>query len=330
MESGRHPLLLGFFLLPSYGANPTTQPLPRFLSVSSEGTELEEGIWGNLDESLCFLDQPVIVVSSCKGFLLCATNQEDNMTYIICNPVTTEFCVLPKTHKAHRCVVIAFICKGDDISLNGRNHYEIVRVGIPNPRELFTTLEMETFSSTSGEWMESTLNFDSPISLVTANLPALVIDDVIYWKTWGCSIVAYDHTRASVEVIEFPVNNLQRPVCWSDKLSVSEGKIHYCISNRLTMDVWMIADIQRREWILRHRVSFREMFQMNPDVVCPSLALIFVQRMHTQNSKLLLLFFFDVPYWYNLENKKLSRIYCRTGSSLFKSLPYEWPSDQFA
>ncbi|KAG8376496.1 hypothetical protein BUALT_Bualt09G0069500 [Buddleja alternifolia] len=324
MES-RHPLVLGFFLLPG----PNSSRPTSFISVSSEGTDLQEGRWGNLDETLSFLDhQTVIVAGSSKGFLLCVANREDNMTYIICNPVTRVFCILPKPHKPYRHVAIAFICKGDHISLDGwKNHYEIVRAGVPNPNGLFTTFEIETFSSTSGEWTESTLNSASPISLVTANRPAFVMGDVIYWHTTYSTLVAYDRTRDSVEVIEFPVNDLlQRLVCWSNRLSVSEGKIHYCMHNGLNIKVWMLADIQRREWILKHKVSFGKMFQKNPRVVC-SPVVISVQCLHPQNSKLLLLLLHQVPYWYNLKNKKLSIICNSMGS---RCLPYEWPSDLFA
>nr|XP_033511301.1 uncharacterized protein LOC117276077 [Nicotiana tomentosiformis] len=109
------PVFLGFFLQPHIVFYPKYKPPPpaKFLHCSEEGKGVQEGEWGSLDASLSFLDMPrKHIMGSSNGLLLCCADFfEENLHYVVCNPVTREFNVIPHPDKVYRCVTVTFICK---------------------------------------------------------------------------------------------------------------------------------------------------------------------------------------------------------------------------
>lgn len=183
-------VLFGFFLQPDFVIydDPSdfgfrSPPPTKFLSTSDEGKDLKKGKWGSLDASLSFLGAggTVYIIGASNGLLLCSTERHQFMNFLVCNPITTEFRVLPKPHKAYRYQALAFTCEGNPTSFDGV-HYKIVRARDSNPRVPTTTLEIETFTSSTGHWEASTLICALPFSFAVGNLPAFVVDEVIYWK----------------------------------------------------------------------------------------------------------------------------------------------------
>lgn len=79
-----------------------------------------------------------------------------------------------------------------------------MRAGDSNPRVPTTTLEIETFTSSTGHWEASTLICASPFLFAVGNLPAFVVDEVIYWKDLQDRMVAYNQIMESVELMELP------------------------------------------------------------------------------------------------------------------------------
>lgn len=104
-------VLFGFFLQPDFVIydDPLdfgfkSPPPTKFLSTSDEGKDLKNGKWGSLDASLSFLgaDGTVYIIGASNGLLLRSTERHQFMNFLVCNPITTEFRVLPKPHKAYR------------------------------------------------------------------------------------------------------------------------------------------------------------------------------------------------------------------------------------
>ncbi|KAL3536968.1 hypothetical protein ACH5RR_000334 [Cinchona calisaya] len=145
-SGSRYPCtILGFFpVTTKFRVNNKFFRVPiSFIYSSEEGKALNEGRWGNLDESLSFLSQDYFdVVGSSNGFLLCRIifpymdenikSEVRNMHHIICNPVTRQFRWLPKPPKPAFHAHIFFICKGDNVTSLDEVYYEVVRAGQPN------------------------------------------------------------------------------------------------------------------------------------------------------------------------------------------------------
>ncbi|XP_020553528.1 F-box protein At5g49610-like [Sesamum indicum] len=325
----RNPFLLGLFRQtpiavsndPSIRRMNQTKP-PQFLPVCKEGRDLKCGKWGNLDDSLTFLPPSVTIVASSNGCLLCCTDGVKNMDYIVCNPVTREFHMLPQPHRLYPYAATAFICEGDNDSLTGLR-YEVYRAQVASAVSLATTLELDVFSSTTGEWTQLSLIAASPFQLSVHLGPPLVFDDVIYWRSYSYDyMIAYDPTRELVELKPLPERG-QNFRIWSDQIGQSEGKIQYARADNLEIEVWVLEDIKKGEWTMTQRVSVESMFRRNPHVV--STIYIGIQHFHPRNQLLILITFDGKPYWYNCRSGRLSAF--RGCARLGLSFLYEWPCE---
>ncbi|KAL3503417.1 hypothetical protein ACH5RR_037866 [Cinchona calisaya] len=311
----RSPSLLGYFLQPIFACDDDILERPQFMYISDEVKELQETNRGTIDASLSFLedqihDEAIELVGSSNGYLLCCVNTH----YIICNPVTREWKTLPEPHKSYEYAPLAFVCRGaNDSSLDGIT-FEIFRVGVSNPRELATTLDMEIFSSLTNEWRESSFIPDSPFLLVVANVPAFVFGDVILWRDMRNKLVAYNRAEECVQVLDLPWNDDDNKY-----LGLSEGKIHYA---RLAdkghyFEMWVLEDYRRIEsesaWMMKYRLSFDTICKENPRVRIRKnyvVALegynVGIEGFHPFNSQVVILINFDgKPYWFDLESCNL-------------------------
>ncbi|KAL0338969.1 UNVERIFIED_CONTAM: putative acyl-[acyl-carrier-protein]--UDP-N-acetylglucosamine O-acyltransferase, mitochondrial [Sesamum angustifolium] len=306
----RNPILLGLFRQTpvAVGNDPSIRRMnqakpPQFLPVCKEGRDLKCGKWGNLDDSLSFLPPSVTIVASSNGCLLCCTDQIKNMDYVVCNPVTREFHMLPQPHRLYPYTATAFICKGDNESLTGLC-YEIYRARVASAVSLATTLELDIFSSTTGEWTQLSLIAASPFQLSVHLGPPLVFDDVIYWRSYSYDyMIEYDPTRELVQLKPLPERG-QNFRIWSDHIGQSEGKIQYARADNSEIEVWVLEDIKKGEWTMTQRVSVEAMFQRNPHIV--STIYIGIQHFHPRNQLLILITFDGRPYWYNCRSGRLS------------------------
>ncbi|KAL0374469.1 UNVERIFIED_CONTAM: hypothetical protein Sradi_3362600 [Sesamum radiatum] len=325
----RNPFLLGLFRQtpiavsndPSIRRMNQTKP-PQFLPVCKEGRDLKCGKWGNLDDSLSFLPTSATIVASSNGCLLCCTDRIKNMDYVVCNPVTREFHMLPQPHRLYPYAATAFICKGDNDSLIGLR-YEIYRARVASAVSLATTLELDVFSSTTGEWTQLSLIAASPFQLSVHLGPPLVFDDVIYWRSYSYDyMIEYDPTRELVELKPLPERGRNFRI-WSDHIWQSEGKLRYARADNLEIEVWVFEDINKCEWTMTQRVSVEAMFRRNPHVV--STIYIGIQHFHPRNQLLILITFDGKPYWYNCRSGRLSAF--RGCARLGLSFLYEWPCE---
>lgn len=326
----RIPLFLGFFMQPHVAMYEVNKDAPsaKFIYCSEEGKGLQDGEWGSFDASLSFLNMPrKHIVGSSNGILLCCPDfLEKNSHFVVCNPVTREYNVLPRPHKVYRCVALTFICKGNDggrASLD-RINYEILRVGNPNSRSFSTTYEMETFSSLTGEWKLSHLVSLLPFNLHWTNVPGFVLDDVIYWKDEREFLLVYDRSKAedqaeNMQRLELPRDD--KKITLTFCMCTCEGKIHYVRStNGCHIEVWSLLDYKRAEWVLLHKVSFTEINQNNSSYHVHD---VNVGYLHPWNSHLLFLQTYENLYWYDFGSGKLHKIASR--DNIYNIFLYEWP-----
>ncbi|XP_057498032.1 uncharacterized protein LOC130782661 [Actinidia eriantha] len=295
-EDRRSPMLLGFFLQPHIEEFHEAQPTTQFLWTSDQEKDVREGKWGAFDASLSMIGQTVYIVASSNGFLLCSIERKPQMHYCVCNPLTKEWVALPKPLKIYKYVALAFICKGNHTSLDGV-HFTVVRAGVSNPRKRSTELEVETFSSDTGEWKESTVLCTSPFSLAVSNRPGFVVDKIIYWKDLRSLLVAYNPTKKCVDLIELP-GDAQNGVCWGELFGLSEGVIHYARHNNFYLEVWVL---KKAQWERTHKLSFARMFRQHGLNEYKGLS---VKAFHPFDSRRMMFTWHGRPLWFDLESRK--------------------------
>ncbi|XP_071905921.1 F-box protein At5g03970 [Coffea arabica] len=223
------------------------------------------------------------------------------MDYIVRNPVTREFRSLPRPHKAYRHVAVAFICKGSNATPLDGIEYEVIRAGILQPWKLTRTLEIDTFSSVTNRWTAASLESSSPFALLVANRPAVVVGEVIYWGGMSSTVLAYDCAMETVQLIKLPRVTLETG---DFLLGQSEGQLQHGRFDLDGLEIWVLEDYRRSEWILKHRVSFTEVNHLarSPGWLAP----LWLHGFHSNKSELLFITWSGHPFWIDFKNYTLT------------------------
>lgn len=161
---------------------------PSFLSLDPEAC-------GIPDWSLKFLPVPVNVKSSSNG-LLCCQGQTGDRAYYICNPVTRQWTILPKSdmdHGADTAVVLIF----KPSLLNFVAEYKLVCAFRSN--DFDDAIEFDIYSSKEGTWKTSgDINFAFKKSMPGMGVHA---NGVVYWPGRNGYLLAYDLAKERSETI---------------------------------------------------------------------------------------------------------------------------------
>lgn len=337
-SGSKYPHFVGYFLQPLASqfnrprhllGRDDYPPKSRFVYASREGKELKEKV----DVSLSFLGlEQVIIVGSSMGFLLCCANPETCMHYIVCNPITREYERLPEPQKPCAVANLAFLCKSEHNASTslGRISYEVVRLGMSHRFNATTTLEVETYSSLTGEWSHSSVVSPSPVTLFRDEMPAFVVGEVMFWTDIRFKLLGYSPVRNCLQVWDLALKSGS----YGRLLGLSEGRIHFARHDQQNLEMWVLEDYTRigslSGWVLKHRTSFTDIKEKNPgELVQPDI--MGIMGFHPCNSQLILLSIGLMPYWYHSENGKMKAVDDFEPTDLLCNyICYEWPDNRSA
>ncbi|XP_041018617.1 F-box protein At5g03970 [Juglans microcarpa x Juglans regia] len=329
--------LLGFFVCnflylgrPRDGfRRPPWEPALPLLSTCKEGDDLKFS--GVLKQLGYFID-------SSNGFLLCGRHP---MTYYIWSPITRKQYQLPQPQQYYRSLCMAFIVEDshDDVIC-----YKVIRAKcVCKPVEV-NTVSIETFSSKTGAWKQSTLTCSSSFALCPRSV-ATVIGGVVYWFSVHKHLAIYDPYLGvrRLSLIKLPAGELSFDYEESVLGESSDGLLQYGQSSKLGIEIWVLEKEQsgyssmyksdthwEKRWNLRYTLNFREMWKKNPtftDRFSESQILSFLPR----NSESVFIRSGSNIFLYQLESKRLDVVrYHGRGSSISwdssKVVPYFRPS----
>lgn len=263
--------LLGFFVCnllylgrPRHGLRrpPWELALP-LLSTCKEGDDLKFS--GILKQLGYFID-------SSYGLLLCGCHP---MTYYVWNPITKQKYQLPQPQQYYRNLCMAFVVED---SCDAAFCYKVIRAKcVCKPVEV-NTVSIETFSSKTGSWKQSTLTCSSSFALCPQTV-AMVIGGVIYWFALQKYLAVYHpyHGVRHLSLIKLPAGELSSDSEESVLGESSEGLLQYGQSSKFGIEIWVLEKEQdgissryksethlENKWSLRYKVNFREMWKQNP------------------------------------------------------------------
>lgn len=229
-----------------------------------------DNIRGVSEFSLDFLRDRVRVRASCNGWL-CCSSIPDKGVYYICNPMTHEFKLLPRSRERPvtrfypdgEATLVGLAC---DLS---RKKFNVVLAG---HHRLFGQRAERTFiclifDSESNKWRKFVSMQDDHFTHMNRN-QVVFINGSLHWMTESCScVLALDLNFDVWKKISFP----GEMGCGNGNgnriyLLESDGKLSVIQISNAWMNIWVLQDYEKEEWKLVDKVSLRCIRGMVPGI----------------------------------------------------------------
>lgn len=240
--------------------DPTSESRPSLILV--------DNLRGVSEFSLDFMKDRVKVRASCNG-LLCCSSIPDKGVYYVCNPMTKEYRVLPKTRERP---VTRFYPDGE-ATLVGlacnllTQKYNVVLAGYHRSfgRRAEGTFICMVFDSETNKWRKFVSLQDDNFTHMNKN-QVVFTNGALHWLTSSCScLLVLDLGSESWRKMDLP-NEL---VCGSGNrvyLLECDGRLSVVQISDVWMSIWVMEDYKSREWVMVDRVSLRCIRGMVPGI----------------------------------------------------------------
>lgn len=240
--------------------DPTSESRPSLILVDS--------LRGVSEFSLDFIKDRVRVRSSCNG-LLCCSSIRDKGVYYVCNPMTKEYRLLPRTRERP---LTRFYPDGEatliGLACNVVSHkYSVVLAGYHRsfghrPERTFICM---VFDSDSNKWRKFVTLQDDHFTHMNRN-QVVFVNGSLHWLTSTCScLLVLDLDLESWRKIELPsqvINGGGNRVY----LLESDGKLSIVQISDVWMNIWIMEDYEGEKWSMVDRVSLRCIRGMVPGI----------------------------------------------------------------
>ncbi|GMY27972.1 F-box protein At5g49610 isoform X1 [Fagus crenata] len=231
------------------------------VSESKSSLICVDNLRGVSEISLDFLKDRIKVRASCNG-LLCCSSIPDKGVYYVCNPMTREFRLLPKSRERP---VTRFYPDGE-ATLVGlacnllSQKFNVVLAGYHRSfgHRSDGTFICLVFDSELNKWRKFVSYQDDHFTHMNRN-QVVFVNGSLHWLTGGCSCIL---------VLDLDCD-IWRKMPFPDKVSYGSGsgnRIYLlesdgCLSliqiSDAWMNIWVLKDYERQEWDLVDRVSLR-------------------------------------------------------------------------
>lgn len=240
----------------------------------SDSPELEsslicaDNLRGVSELSLDFLKGRVKVRASCNG-LLCCSSIPDKGVYYVCNPMTREFRLLPRSRERP---VTRFYPDGEATLVGlGCNlsvqKFSVVLAGYHRtfghrPDGTFICM---VFDSDTNKWRKFVSFQDDRFTLMNRN-QVVFVHGSLHWLTSGCSyILSLDLNCDVWRKISLPDEVIYRAGNRAHLLEL-DGCLSVIQISEAWMKIWAMKDYESEQWHLEDRVSLRCIRGMVPGI----------------------------------------------------------------
>ncbi|XP_020674708.1 F-box protein At5g49610 [Dendrobium catenatum] len=227
-------------------------PIPSFLSVD------------RFDAASCFslnfLEDRVKVRASCNG-LLCCSSIPNRGVFYVCNPMTKEFRLLPRTRERpfsrfhpdyeETLVGLSF----DTCSWK----FNVAVAGFCRPfgRRPYEELVCMVFDSETNSWTRFVSSFYDEFTHMNRN-QVVFSNNSLHWLTHSCSYVLVLDLRSNVwRKISLPEEIVAVGFCGRIYLLELEGTVSLIQILGVWLYIWALKDYDREHWVLIDRVHLR-------------------------------------------------------------------------
>lgn len=245
---------------------PRWEPALPFLSTCREGDDLKHS--GILKSRGYFID-------SSKGIILSGFHPK---TYYVYNAVSKQKYQLPEPQQFYKVLCMALIVEE---CLDGDTCYKVIRARCECKLKERNTVSIETYSSNTGKWKQSTLMCSTSFAL-RPRTAAMVVGGVVHWfAIWG-KLAIYDPRLGDryIALIRLPTGVLTREHEESVLGESSDGVLLYGQSNNIGVEIWMLVKEPednnssiycnctrvKYKWVLRWRLNFKVLWKQMPSL----------------------------------------------------------------
>ncbi|CAM0885617.1 unnamed protein product [Alopecurus aequalis] len=268
-----------------------------------------------VDPSLSFLPrfEMLTIIDCCNGLLLCSfyrQNDPDKSDYVVCNPATEKWVVVPGTDWSSEAGVrLAFdpavsshfhVCElvdeelwfnEDDIGLN-----ECIAAVV-------------IYSSKTGVWSHNADAWSGYDIETHPMSKSVLFRGVLYLCAFDHKLVALDVEENNWKVIPLPV-----PECRGDNphydINLSQGQLYFAHKGDSELSIWVLEDPSRENWTLKHNVSHLQMFGTEYSAYAAGYS---VFSIHPEHSLIFLVCRYEETLMsYDMDSREL-RILCHLG-----------------
>ncbi|CAL4931468.1 unnamed protein product [Urochloa decumbens] len=226
----------------------------RFLNLSGRGLPL-------VDPSLPFLRglgyADVIVLQCCGGLLLCDCSKSSpyDTDYIVCNPVTQKWTVLPDTEELHHRmnrIRLAF----DPAVPSCFYVFLFVR------HDFYGIVQVEIYSSETGVWISRESEWGN-FTDVNDEAEHVFFNGTLYAITPKLSLVTVDTEGKIWRKIRTP-HSYVRPRLMKDEAFIAHCQghlyaMHIDFRNDNQLSVWVFKADGNEQWTLKHTTSITKL-----------------------------------------------------------------------
>ncbi|KAK4417390.1 hypothetical protein Salat_2564600 [Sesamum alatum] len=159
---------------------------------------LDDRAYGVPTPSLAFLLEPVDIINSCNGLLLCQERGRKN-SYYICNPVTEEWRELPQP-KLYHGIEAATILAFEPSPLNMSADYHLI-TAVPMLDQSVILFELYTSETRSWRVLATTFVESRDLSFTGTRF---YMNGIAYWETTAGKVLAFGLKNEVYEVISLP------------------------------------------------------------------------------------------------------------------------------
>ncbi|KAF9677185.1 hypothetical protein SADUNF_Sadunf08G0081600 [Salix dunnii] len=227
-----------------------------------------DNLWGVSELTLDFLKDRVKVRASCNG-LLCCSSIPDKGVYYVCNPMTREFRLLPKSRERP---VTRFYPDGEATLVGlGCNlsvqKFNVVLAGYHRTfgRRPDGTFICMVFDSDTNKWRKFVSFQDDRIALMNRNR-VVFVHGSLHWLTSGCSYILSLDLNCNVwRKISLPDEVIYGAGCRAHLLEL-DGSLSVIQISEAWMKIWVMKDYENEQWHLVDGVSLRCVRGMVPGI----------------------------------------------------------------
>jgi hypothetical protein len=244
-------------------SRPSWEPALPFLSTCKEGDDLVRS--GTLKKLGYFID-------SCNGVILSGVHPK---IYYVYDTMKKQRYQLPEPQQFYKTLCMALIVEE---YLEGDIIYKVIRAKCETKLKERNTVSVETYSSKTGKWKQSTLMCAASFALRPRTV-GMVVGGVVHWLAiWG-KLAIYDPRLGdrNVALVKLPTGGLSRDHEESVLGESSDGLLQYGQSNNLGLEIWVLEKEPgvntsiysncthlRYNWIQRWRLNFKAIWKQIP------------------------------------------------------------------
>ncbi|PKI72805.1 F-box protein At5g49610-like [Punica granatum] len=232
------------------------------VSDSSESTNMSlicvDNLRGVSELSLDFLKDRVKVRASCNG-LLCCSSIPDKGIFYVCNPMTREFRLLPRSRERPvtrfypdgEAALVGLAC-----DLPGQK-YNVVLAGYHRTfgHRPDGTFICSVFDSESSKWRKFVSLQDEHFTHMSKN-QVVFVNGALHWLTGSACILILDLNYDLWRKMQLP-DEVGRGPGNRVYLLESDGYLSVIQISEAWMNIWVLKNYEREDWNLVDRVSLR-------------------------------------------------------------------------